>query len=228
MSLGFEMLSCRALRKTYQTGRGPVDAVRGIDLDVSAGRYLAVIGRSGSGKSTLMAMIGGLSHPSAGSLLVADTDVWSLDDNAMARFRNKHIGYIFQFASLLPALRTIDNVVLPALLGRYGTTADSYKRAARLLTDLGLGSHFDAYPSEMSAGEQRRTVIARALINDPVLLLADEPTSDLDVETEGDIMALLRNINRERGTTLILVTHNLALASEAEQVVHIADGAIVP
>ncbi len=228
MSLGFEMLSCRALRKTYQTGRGPVDAVRGIDLDVSAGRYLAVIGRSGSGKSTLMAMIGGLSHPSAGSLLVDDTDIWSLDDNAMARFRNKRIGYIFQFASLLPSLRAIDNVVLPALLGRHDGTADSYKRAAQLLTDLGLGSHFDAYPSEMSAGEQRRTVIARALINDPVLLLADEPTSDLDVETEGDIMVLLRNINRERGTTLILVTHNLALASEAEQVVHIADGAIVP
>ena len=228
MSLGFEMLSCRALRKTYQTGRGPVDAVRGIDLDMSAGRYLAVIGRSGSGKSTLMAMIGGLSHPSAGSLLVDDTDIWSLDDNAMARFRNKRIGYIFQFASLLPSLRAIDNVVLPALLGRHDATADSYKRAAQLLTDLGLGSHFDAYPSEMSAGEQRRTVIARALINDPVLLLADEPTSDLDVETEGDIMVLLRNINRERGTTLILVTHNLALASEAEQVVHIADGAIVP
>jgi ABC-type lipoprotein export system ATPase subunit len=228
MSLGFEMLSCRALRKTYQTGRGPVHALRGIDLDVSAGRYLAVIGRSGSGKSTLMAMFGGLSHPSAGSLLVDDTDIWSLDDNAMARFRNKCIGYIFQFASLLPSLRAIDNVVLPALLGRHDATADSYKRAARLLTELGLGAHFDACPSEMSAGEQRRTVIARALVNDPVLLLADEPTSDLDVETESEIMALLRNINRERGATLILVTHNLTLASQAAQVVHIADGAIVP
>ncbi len=222
------MLSCRALRKTYQTDRGPVDAVRGVDLDVSTGRYLAVIGRSGSGKSTLMAMIGGLSHPSAGSLLIDGADIWSLGDNAMARFRNKRIGYIFQFASLLPALRAIDNVALPALLGRDGAPAESYKRAAQLLTELGLGSHFDAYPSEMSAGEQRRTVIARALINDPVLLLADEPTSDLDVETESEIMALLLNVNRERGTTLILVTHNLALASEAAQVVHIADGAIVP
>ena len=222
------MLSCRGLRKTYQTDRGPVDAVRGVDLDVSTGRYLAVIGRSGSGKSTLMAMIGGLSHPSAGSLLIDGADIWSLGDNAMARFRNKRIGYIFQFASLLPALRAIDNVALPALLGRDGAPADSYKRAARLLTELGLGSHFDAYPSEMSAGEQRRTVIARALINDPVLLLADEPTSDLDVETESEIMALLLNVNHERKTTLILVTHNLSLASEAAQVVHIADGAIVP
>ena len=135
-------------------------------------------------------MIGGLSHPSAGALLIDGADIWSLGDNAMARFRNKRIGYIFQFASLLPALRAIDNVALPALLGRDGATAESYKRAARLLTELGLGSHFDAYPSEMSAGEQRRTVIARALINDPVLLLADEPTSDLDVETESEIMAL--------------------------------------
>ena len=152
------MLSCRALRKTYQTDRGPVDAVRGVDLDVSTGRYLAVIGRSGSGKSTLMAMIGGLSRPSAGSILVDGADIWSLGDNAMARFRNKRIGYIFQFASLLPTLRAIDNVALPALLGRDGAPAESYERAARLLTELGLGSHFDAYPSEMSAGEQRRTV----------------------------------------------------------------------
>jgi ABC-type lipoprotein export system ATPase subunit len=202
--------------------------VRGVDLDVAARHYVAVIGRSGSGKSSLMAMIGGLSQPSAGSILIDGADIWSLNDNAMAQFRNRRIGYIFQFASLLPTLRAIDNVALPALLDRHSGTADTYNRAAQLLTEVGLGSHFDAYPSEMSAGEQRRTVIARALINDPILLLADEPTSDLDVETESEIMALLLNVNHERGTTLILVTHNLALASEAEQVVQIADGAIVP
>jgi len=222
------MLSCRGLRKTYQTDRCPVDAVRGVDLDVAARHYVAVIGRSGSGKSSLMAMIGGLSQPSAGSILIDGADIWSFNDNAMAQFRNRRIGYIFQFASLLPTLRAIDNVALPALLDRHSGTADTYNRAAQLLTEVGLGSHFDAYPSEMSAGEQRRTVIARALINDPILLLADEPTSDLDVETESEIMALLLNVNHERGTTLILVTHNLALASEAEQVVQIADGAIVP
>jgi ABC-type lipoprotein export system ATPase subunit len=222
------MLNCRGVQKTYRTDRGPVDAVRGVDLDVTSGRYLAVIGRSGSGKSTLMAMIGGLSRPTAGTIRVDGADIWSLGDNAMARFRNTRIGYIFQFASLLPTLRAIDNVALPALLGRDGAAADTYERAAQLLTDLGLGSHFDAYPSEMSAGEQRRTAIARALINDPLLLLADEPTSDLDVETESEIMALLLKVNRERGTALMLVTHNLALASEAAQVVHIADGAIVP
>ena len=222
------MLSCRGVGRTYQTDRGPVDAVRGVDLDVSTGRYAAVIGRSGSGKSTLMAMIGGLSRPTAGSILIDGADIWSLSDNAMARFRNRRIGYVFQFASLLPTLRAIDNVALPARLDRRSAIADTYYRAAQLLTDLGLESYFDAYPSEMSAGEQRRTVIARALINDPILLLADEPTSDLDEQTESEIMALLLNVNRERGTTLMLVTHNLALAGEAEQVVQIADGAIVP
>lgn len=222
------MLSCRSVQKTYQTDRGPVDAVRGVNLDVTSGHYLAVIGRSGSGKSTLMAMIGGLSRPTAGSIHIDGADIWSFRDSTLARFRNKRIGYIFQFASLLPTLRAIDNVALPALLGRDGTTASTYDRAAQLLMELGLGSHLDAYPSEMSAGEKRRTVIARALINDPLLLLADEPTSDLDVETESEIMTLLLNANHERGVTLILVTHNLALAGEAAQVVHIADGAIVP
>jgi ABC-type lipoprotein export system ATPase subunit len=222
------MLSCRGVGRTYQTDRGPVDAVRGLDLDVSTGRYAAVIGRSGSGKSTLMAMIGGLSRPTAGSILIDGADIWSLGDNAMARFRNRRIGYVFQFASLLPTLRAIDNVALPARLDRRRANADTYYRAAQLLTDLGLESYFDAYPSEMSAGEQRRTMIARALINDPILLLADEPTSDLDEQTESEIMALLLNVNRECGTTLMLVTHNLALAGEAEQVVQIADGAIVP
>ncbi|MGH7840969.1 MAG: ABC transporter ATP-binding protein, partial [Candidatus Binataceae bacterium] len=177
---------------------------------------------------TLMAMIGGLSRPTAGSILIDGADIWSLSDNAMARFRNRRIGYVFQFASLLPTLRAIDNVALPARLDRHSAYSDPYYRAARLLTDLGLESYFDAYPSEMSAGEQRRTMIARALINDPILLLADEPTSDLDEQTESEIMALLLNVNRERGTTLMLVTHNLALAGEAEQVVQIADGAIVP
>jgi len=222
------MLSCRGVGKTYRAERGPVDAVRGIDLDVGAGRYAAMIGRSGSGKSSLMAMIGGLSRPSAGKVMIDGTDIWSLRDDAMALFRNRRIGYVFQFASLLPTLRAIDNVALPAMLARGGDRSRIHARAAELLGAVGLGEHHDAYPSEMSAGEQRRAVIARALINDPVLLLADEPTSDLDEQTEIEIMALLLAVNRERGTTLMLVTHNLALAGEVEQVIHIADGAIVP
>jgi ABC-type lipoprotein export system ATPase subunit len=138
------------------------------------------------------------------------------------------IGYVFQFPSLLPTLRVIDNVALPALLDQRLKAADIFDRAVELLTGLGLGDRVDAYPSEMSAGEQRRAVIARALINAPRLLLADEPTADLDEQTEREVMADLIRINREDGTTLLLITHNPTLASEAEQVLPIADGMVAP
>jgi ABC-type lipoprotein export system ATPase subunit len=219
------MLSCRALRKSYVTERGEVLAVGGIDLEVETGRYAAIIGRSGSGKSSLMAMVGGLSRPSDGTVMIDGIDIWGLSDDKLAAFRNSRIGFVFQFASLLPTLRLVDNVALPALLGKRGD-ADVYGKAATLLTSMGLGSHLDAYPSECSAGEQRRAAIARALINDPVLLLADEPTSDLDEQTEIEIMDELLAVNRELGTTLVLVTHNLSLAEQAEQIVHIAGGTI--
>lgn len=221
------MLACRRVSKSYTTERGLVTAVAGIDLDVAAGRFAAIIGRSGSGKSTLMAMIGGLSRPSAGSVTVDDTDIWALSDNALATFRNEKVGYVFQFASLLPTLRLIDNVALPAMLGRRQGASGTYARAAGLLERLGLGAYLDAYPAEISAGEQRRAAIARALINDPAILLADEPTSDLDEQTEFEIMNVLLAVNREVGTTLVLVTHNLALAGQAQQIVHIANGALV-
>src|SRR5262245_11444293 len=161
------MLSCRALAKTYVTERGSVAAVDRIDLDVERGQYAAIIGRSGSGKSSLMAMIGGLSRPTDGKVMVDDTEVWSLSEKERATFRNHRIGYVFQFASLLPTLRLVDNVALPALLGRRQGAADAYAKAGRLLAQMGLGDHVEAYPSEISAGEQRRAVIARALINDP-------------------------------------------------------------
>jgi ABC-type lipoprotein export system ATPase subunit len=221
------MLSCRQVSKTYVTERGSVAAVGGIDLDVEAGRFAAIIGRSGSGKSSLMAMIGGLSRPTAGQVIVDGTDIWTLSENALAAFRNGRIGYVFQFASLLQTLRLIDNVALPAMLGRREPASDIYARASGLLGQMGLSGYLDAYPSEISAGEQRRAVIARALINDPAVLLADEPTSDLDEQTEIEIMDELLAVNRERGTMLILVTHNLSLAEQAEQIVHIANGAIV-
>ena len=219
------MLSCRALRKSYVTERGEVLAVGGIDLEVETGRYAAIIGRSGSGKSSLMAMAGGLSRPSDGTVMIDGTDIWGLSDDKLAAFRNGRIGFVFQFASLLPTLRLVDNVALPALLGKRGD-ADIYGKAGMLLSRMGLGDHLDAYPSECSAGEQRRAAIARALINDPVLLLADEPTSDPDEQTEIEIMDELLAVNRELGTTLVLVTHNLSLAEQAEQIIHIAGGTI--
>jgi ABC-type lipoprotein export system ATPase subunit len=222
------VLSCRAVAKTYVTERGEVVAVDAIDLDVQAGQFAAIIGRSGSGKSSLMAMIGGLSRPSGGKVLVGDTDVWALHEAERATFRNATIGYVFQFASLLPTLRLVDNVALPALLARRERPAEAYGKAVRLLDQMGLADHAGAYPSEISAGEQRRAAIARALINDPALLLADEPTADLDEHTEMEIMDELLAVNRERNTTLLLVTHNLALAEQARRIVHIANGRIVP
>jgi ABC-type lipoprotein export system ATPase subunit len=221
------MLSCGNVGKTYSTERGDVEAVKCIDLDVPRGQFAAVVGRSGSGKSSLMAMIGGLSRPTRGAVLVADTDIWALTDDRLAQFRNREIGFVFQFASLLPTLRIIDNVALPALLGRSKATKAAYRTAADLLARLGLARHIDAYPAEISAGEQRRAVIARALINAPSLLLADEPTSDLDELTEIEIMDQFRELNRDRGMTLIMVTHNLRLAEQADRVLHIASGSLV-
>jgi ABC-type lipoprotein export system ATPase subunit len=221
------MLTCGNVGKTYATERGPVVAVRGVDLEVERGEFVAVVGRSGSGKSSLMAMIGGLSRPSAGTVRVEDTDIWSLADDDLTDFRSRRIGFVFQFASLLPTLRIVDNVALPALLGRRTGADAAYGRAADLLARLGLTEQLDAYPSELSSGQQRRAAIARALINAPSLLLADEPTSDLDEETEAEIMAEFRALNRDARMTFIMVTHKLRLAGEADRIFHIADGALV-
>jgi ABC-type lipoprotein export system ATPase subunit len=218
------MLSCVDLAKTYPSERGEIEAVKGIDIEVQPGEFASIVGRSGSGKSSLLAMIGGLSRPSRGTVRVEDTDIWSLNDDRLANFRNRRVGFVYQFASLLPTLRIVDNVALPALLHRAQDAADAYQKAAGSLAQLGLSDHLDAYPAEISAGEQRRAVIARALINSPALLLADEPTSDLDEETERRIMDQFRALNREHGLTLLMVTHNLALAQQTDRIIHIADG----
>ena len=173
-----------------------------------------------------MAMVGGLSRPSDGTVMIDGTDIWGLSDDKLAAFRNGRIGFVFQFASLLPTLRLVDNVALPALLGKRGD-GDVYGKAgdaARAAWGWAIIS--TPIRRNVSAGEQRRAAIARALINDPVLLLADEPTSDLDEQTEIEIMDELLAVNRELGTTLVLVTHNLSLAEQAEQIVHIAGGTI--
>jgi ABC-type lipoprotein export system ATPase subunit len=221
------VLSCVGLCKSYLTARGIVEAVRGVDLEIGQGEFAAIIGRSGSGKSSLMAMMGGLSRPTKGNLLINGRNIWDLPDDDLAEFRNREIGFVFQFASLLTTLRLIDNVALPALLGAHGNKQSSYLRAAELLSQVGLGGYLDAYPMETSVGEQRRAVIARALINSPSLLLADEPTCDLDAPTEIEIMDSLQHLNRVQGTTLVVVTHDLNLADRADRALHIADGRLV-
>lgn len=218
------IVSCADLAKAYATERGEIEAVGGIDFEMRAGEFTSIVGRSGSGKSSFLAMVGGLSRPSRGSVRIEDTDLWGLSDDHLADFRNRRIGFVYQFASLLPTLRIIDNVVLPARLDPMRDAAAAYQQAREWLDRFALSEYLDAYPSEISSGEQRRVVIARALMNDPALLLADEPTSDLDEVTEGEIMELFRGLNRERNLTLLMVTHNLRLAEHTDRVIHISDG----
>jgi ABC-type lipoprotein export system ATPase subunit len=217
-------LSCVALAKTYTAEHGEIEAVKGIDLKVRRGEFASIVGRSGSGKSSFLAMIGGLSRPSRGSVRIEDVDIWTLADDRLADFRNRRIGFVYQFGSLLPTLRIVDNVALPARLDPAQDTATAYRRARESLDQFGLSDYLNAYPGEISSGEQRRAVIARALINEPVLLLADEPTSDLDEVTENQIVEAFKRLNRERGLTLVMVTHNLRLAERTDRVIHISNG----
>src|SRR5262245_38127764 len=221
------MVSCVDVAKSYPTERGEIEAVKGIDFEVRAGEFASIVGRSGSGKSSFLAMIGGLSRPSRGSVRIEDTDIWTLSDDRLADFRNRRIGFVYQFSSLLPNLRIVDNVVLPARFDPTQDTAGAYRRAREWLDQLALSDYLDAYPPEISAGEQRRAVIARALINEPELLLADEPTSDLDEVTESEIVSWFIRLKRERPLTLIMVTHNLRLAEQTDRVIRISDGRLV-
>jgi ABC-type lipoprotein export system ATPase subunit len=218
------ILTCANLTKTYRTERGPVEAVRGASFVANPGEFVSVVGRSGSGKSSFLAMIGGLSRPTTGEVCIEGIEIWRLGESGLAKFRNRRIGFIYQFASLLPSLRVVDNVALPALLGKTGEPAAVYRDAHLLLEQFGLGDRVRCHPSELSSGEQRRVVIARALINAPVVVLADEPTSDLDEATERIIVDWFRELIRKRAITLIMVTHNRQLAEQTDRVLHMADG----
>jgi putative ABC transport system ATP-binding protein/macrolide transport system ATP-binding/permease protein/lipoprotein-releasing system ATP-binding protein len=220
------MLEARNLRKSYAAEAGRVDAVRDISLGLEAGEFVAVVGRSGSGKSTLIAMLGGLCRPTSGAVRLNGVDLWSLPEAERSAFRNREVGLVFQFASLLPTLRVVDNVALPAVMGGRGED-DAYRRAAELLARVGLGDRADAYPPELSGGEQRRAALARAIINAPPILLADEPTSDLDDGNEAAVLDLLQEIHRRDRVALVLVTHDQGIARRADRVVEIHDGSIV-
>ena len=219
------ILRTSGLIKRYGAGAG-YEAVSEAELTLKQGEFVAIVGRSGSGKSTLLAMMGALTKPSEGQVLLDGDDIWSLPESALADLRCRHIGFVFQFFSLLASLRAVDNVALPALLGRSMSAQNAYLRAQELLMRVGLEDRMLAYPGEMSGGEQRRVVIARALINKPRLLLADEPTSDLDEDTENDIIALLEELRREAAFGMIVVTHNLELAKRADRVFEMRQGVL--
>ena len=218
-------LSALSLTKRYGSTSG-YDAVRGASLDLDASEFISIIGRSGSGKSTLLAMLGALTKPTAGKLLLNGADVWALSEEERSVFRSCHIGFVFQFPSLLPNLTAVDNVAVPALLGGTMDAGAAYARASGLLGRVGLGARADAYPGSMSGGEQRRVVIARALINSPRLLLADEPTSDLDEDTEADIIDLFQQLQDSEAFSFVLVTHNLELAKRAPRCFEMRQGVL--
>jgi putative ABC transport system ATP-binding protein len=218
------MIAMRGVSKTVPSGSGTLTILHPLDLVVPAGQVMAITGPSGSGKSTLLGLIAGLDSPSTGAIAIDGTDITSLDEDALARLRGRRIGFVFQFFHLLPSLTALENVLIPMeIAGVSGARA----RAAALLQEVGLSERGHHYPSQLSGGEQQRVAIARALANDPPLLLADEPTGNLDSGTGRHIIDLLLSINRSRGTTLVLVTHDPELAAVADTAIALRDGHVV-
>jgi len=213
------------LEKHYRRGDVHVRALDGVDLAVADGEFVSVMGPSGSGKSTLLHLLGGLERPTAGSVRIGDVDPHALPEDAAARFRRRTIGFVFQFFNLIPTLTAAENVALPLLLEgrRFGAVRD---RVEPLLALFGLEARARHAPAELSGGEMQRIAVARALIVDPRVLLADEPTGNLDSRTGAEILALLRRVCDERGVTVVLVTHDLRAASCADRVVILRDGRV--
>jgi putative ABC transport system ATP-binding protein len=221
------LLELRAVHKQYRTAAGLFSALRGIDLQVDRGEFVAVLGKSGSGKSTLMNMIAGIDRPTSGEVLVGDTAVHTLDEGQMAIWRGTHIGVIFQSFLLLPNLTVIENVMLPMDVCNTVPANQFRERALHLLDQVEMARHADKLPATISGGEQQRVAIARALANDPAIILADEPTGNLDTRTGRTIMDVLQRFNREHGQTILMVTHDESLAGEVSRSRHIKDGRLV-
>ena len=220
------MIECKAVSKTYQIGDTVTEAVRNICFKAQVGEFVVILGHSGSGKSTLLSMIGGLTRPSGGQVAVAGEDIWQWSDNKRAKFRNQTIGFVFQFASLIPTLTVLDNIALPSLFGE-GMTRAARLRARDLAGIVGLSDKIDSYPSEISGGQQRRVAISRAFLNDPKIVLADEPTGDLDEATEAQVMDVFTGMCRQHKTTILMVTHNRDLIKSADRTLVMKDGAIL-
>lgn len=218
------MIEAKGLVKTYHDGEKEIRPLDGVDFSCGAGEFVLVAGRSGSGKTTLLNVLGGLTRPTAGTVTVAGKDLLSLSDAECASLRYRSIGFVFQFPGLLSTLTAAENVALSA--GIAGTGREDPGRARTLLERVGLGEKAGRLPSQLSGGELKRTAIARALVNNPVLILADEPTADLDVDTEREVMELFREIHRA-GTTIVMVTHNLDLASYATRTVRMERGKLI-
>jgi putative ABC transport system ATP-binding protein len=221
------ILEVTELRKTYQLGDVTVEALRGVSLKIERGSFVAVIGASGSGKSTLMNILGLLDRPSAGTYLLEGRDVSNIESDERALMRNLKIGFVFQSFNLLPRTSALENVELPLLYRSGLEPADRHRRARGLLEAVGLGERIDHRPHQLSGGQQQRVAVARALVNEPELVLADEPTGNLDSRTSEEIMELLQRLNAERGVTVVVITHEADIADFAERVIAFRDGLVV-
>ncbi len=212
------------LKKTYMLGKIPVDALRGVNLKVESGDFLAILGPSGSGKSTLLNLIGALDKPSEGKMLIEGIDVSTLDEGQLADLR-RGIGFVFQFFNLIPRFTARENVELPMAIAGL-SKADRRKRAEDLLETVGLKERMNHKPTELSGGEQQRVAIARALANNPKFLVMDEPTGNIDSKTANEIICLIKRLNEEKAVTIIMVTHDQHLASQSKKIVQMFDGLI--
>ena len=218
------IITIRDMSKVYVIGEHEVHALRGVSLEIFEGDFLSIMGPSGSGKSTMMNMLGALDQPTTGTYLLDGTDVGQLDDNALADIRNSKIGFVFQNFNLLPRTSALQQVELPLIYGGRKQRKEMAKRALEL---VGLGDRIDHRPSELSGGQQQRVAIARALVNEPSIILADEPTGNLDSKSGTEVMQIFQRLNQENGITVIFVTHDPWIARHTQRVVMLADGLVV-
>jgi lipoprotein-releasing system ATP-binding protein len=220
-------LDARSIVKSYRTARGRVDVLRGADLQVDAGEMIAIVGASGVGKSTMLHVLGGLDSLDAGTLEIGGVKIDSMDDEQRVAFRNQRVGFVFQFHHLLPEFSAIENVEMPLLIGGVPPAARR-QRAAAILERVGLTGRLEHLPGALSGGEQQRVAIARALVTEPALLLADEPTGNLDEDTSRDIQGLIRAMHAEQKLTSVIVTHNPAVAAGCDRVFRLQSGLVQP
>jgi putative ABC transport system ATP-binding protein len=221
------MISLSHVSKTYETPAGKFAALQDVDLEIRAGEFVGVVGKSGSGKSTLLNMVAGIDRPSSGSVAVAGTEVHALSENNLAAWRGRNVGFVFQFFQLLPTLTAAENVMLPMDFSKSIPLRERRKRAISLLDRVGVERHADKLPATLSGGEQQRVAIARALANEPPLVLADEPTGNLDSITATEILDLFRDM-ANRGTTVVIATHEADIARVIDRKIEISDGKIHP